>query len=289
MLFQIFKLFGLDIPAKIDALKASFELRVEQVTDHVKQVAQEAAVIAALSAFATLTGVMAVSVGLLALYRWTAAAYGADAWLGVVGALLVVVTVILATAVMFKGKSLAPNRIKLPPYTAASAGMASDPGVAMNAPAGDAGAPKPHTSAEATTSAGDLVEPLALFLSKAVKYPSIGNPVVDELMGTLRAAAYGTADEAIDRAAKSAVRSMQEGITFCSFPLYELRKRNSAAPCDGNRNGDSADGAPLNVQQPHLPLLQPPPQQGHQQRRPSRLPLPHRQRLSFALILALGE
>jgi hypothetical protein len=40
---------------------------------------------------------------------------GADAGLGVVGALLVVVTVILATAVMFKGRSLAPNRIKLPP------------------------------------------------------------------------------------------------------------------------------------------------------------------------------
>jgi hypothetical protein len=36
------------------------ELRVEQATDHVKQVAQEAAVIGALSAFATITAAMAV-------------------------------------------------------------------------------------------------------------------------------------------------------------------------------------------------------------------------------------
>jgi DNA-binding MurR/RpiR family transcriptional regulator len=34
-----------------------------------------------------------------------------------------------------------------------------------------------------------------------VKYPSIGNPVVDELIGSLRTTAHGTADEAIGRAA----------------------------------------------------------------------------------------
>ena len=45
------------------------------------------------------------------------------------------------------------------------------------------------------------MEPLAFFLPKVVKYPSIGNPVVEELIGTLRATAHGTADEAIDRAA----------------------------------------------------------------------------------------
>jgi hypothetical protein len=55
MLFKILKLFGLDVPAKMEAVKASLELRVEQATDHVKQVAREAAVIAALSAVATVT------------------------------------------------------------------------------------------------------------------------------------------------------------------------------------------------------------------------------------------
>ena len=42
----------------------------------------------------------------------------------------------------------------------------------------------------------------AVFLSKFVKYPSIGNPAVDELIGNLRATAHGTADEAIACAAK---------------------------------------------------------------------------------------
>jgi hypothetical protein len=34
-----------------------------------------------------------------------------------------------------------------------------------------------------------------------VKYPSVGNPVIDELIGNLRATAHGTTDEAIGRAA----------------------------------------------------------------------------------------
>jgi hypothetical protein len=203
MLFNILKLFGLDIPAKIDAAKASLELRVEQATDQVKQVAQGAAVIAALSAFAAVTGVMAVGVGLLALYRWTADAYGPDAGLGVVGTILFMATVILATAATIKGKSLAPNGIKVPPYTAATAG---DPGVVMSASVADAGATELHTRTAAIpaapiTTANDLMEPLAFFLSKVEKYPSIGNPVLAELIGTLRATAHGTADEAIDRAA----------------------------------------------------------------------------------------
>ena len=62
MLFKILKLFGLDIPAKIEAAKAELERRVEQATDHVKQVAQEAAVIAAFSAVASVTAAMAVGV-----------------------------------------------------------------------------------------------------------------------------------------------------------------------------------------------------------------------------------
>jgi hypothetical protein len=204
MLLKILKLFGLDIPAKIDAAKASLELRVERATDQVKRVAQGAAVVAALSAFAAVTGVMAVGVGLIALYRGTADAYGPDAGLGVVGTILFMVTVILATAATIKGKSLVPDGIKLPPYTAATAGVA-DRSVAMSASAAEAGATEAHTRTAATpsaptTSASDL-EPLAFLLSKVVKYPSIGNPVVEELIRTLRATAHGTADEAIDRAA----------------------------------------------------------------------------------------
>jgi hypothetical protein len=94
MLFKILKLFGLDVPAKIEAVKADLERRVEQATDHVKRVAQEAAIIAAFSAVASITAAMAVAGGIIALYRWTAEAYGAYAGLAVVGTILVVATVI---------------------------------------------------------------------------------------------------------------------------------------------------------------------------------------------------
>jgi hypothetical protein len=63
MLLKVLKLLGLDIPAKIEEVRADLELRVEQATDHVKQVAQEAAVIAAFSAVASVTAAMAIGVG----------------------------------------------------------------------------------------------------------------------------------------------------------------------------------------------------------------------------------
>jgi hypothetical protein len=212
MLFKILKLFGLDIPAKIEAVKVSLELRVEQATDHVRQLAQEAAVIAALSAIAAVAAAMATGVGLIALYRWTADAYGVYAGLGAVGAILVAVTVIFAMAATLKGQSLAANRIKLPRYAAGTADVASVPGVVTGTFVADADPTEPYSDANSwaataamspapAASASDLVEPLAFLLSKFVKYPTIGNPMVDELIGNLRSTAHGTANEALDRAA----------------------------------------------------------------------------------------
>jgi hypothetical protein len=47
--------------SKIEAVKASLELRLDQATHHVKEVAQEAAVIAALSVIAAITSAMTVA------------------------------------------------------------------------------------------------------------------------------------------------------------------------------------------------------------------------------------
>jgi hypothetical protein len=219
MLFKILKLFGFDVPAKIEVVKASLERRVEQATDHVKQVAQEAAVIAALSAVAIVTAVMAVGVGLIALYFWTANAYGMYAGLGVLGGILVVVTVALAMAAAVKARSMASNGTTSERYTAGTAITASDPDVIENAAVAEATATQlqPNVAASASdavapayaaaarptpmSSARDLVEPLAYLLPKVLKFPTIGNPAVDELIGNLAATARGTADEAVNRAA----------------------------------------------------------------------------------------
>jgi hypothetical protein len=215
MLFKILKLVGLDIPAKIEALKASLELRVEQATDHVKEVAQAAAVILALSAFAALTGAMAFGVGLIALYRWTADAYGPYAGLGAVGGILVVATFALVAAAALKGKSLAPSGPRLSRHAAGTAGVTSDLGPILGASDAAAGAgvaeahsgahPAPPSLAATQTapavSADDIVEPLAFILSKVVKYPTLGNPLADELIGNLRTTAREATGEAIERAA----------------------------------------------------------------------------------------
>jgi hypothetical protein len=207
ILLKILKLFGLDVPAKIEAVKASLELRLEQATDHVKQVAQEAALIAGFSAIAAATAAMAAGVGLIALYRWTADTYGPYSGLGVVAAVLAVVTIIFATAAIAKGKSLAANRIKLPRHPTGPANVTSDPAASAVDTAAEpvssrysSPTPTGATPAAPTASASDLVEPLAFFLSKFIKYPRVDNPAVDELIGNLRATAHSTADEAIARA-----------------------------------------------------------------------------------------
>jgi hypothetical protein len=206
MIFSILKMFGLDIPAKIEAAKASLERRVEHATDHVKLVARQAAVVAALYAAAALTAATAAGVGFIALYRWAAEAYGVYAGLGIVGTILIVVTAILATAAAIKGKSLAASGLKVPHRPADSTGELADSGIGNPSEVPSAGgyvweAPDMTTRIPSPGAASDLVEPLALLLSKIVKYPSLGNPIVDELLNSLRTTARGTADEAVNSAA----------------------------------------------------------------------------------------
>jgi hypothetical protein len=162
MLFKILKLFGLDVSAKMAAAKSEIEQRVEEVADYAKQATQAAAIIAALSAAAGVFVAMAVAVGLFALYRAVAESYGVNAGLSMVAA-------------------------------------------ADSTPAGPAAArqvPPPAAYAVAQDeSARDLIEPLAFMLAKYVKFPVVGHPVLDELVGNLRTSARGTADDAVQRAA----------------------------------------------------------------------------------------
>jgi hypothetical protein len=228
MLFKILKLFGVDVPARIEALKSSLEQRIDHATDHVKQVAQQAAVIAALLAVAAVTGAFAIGIGLLALYWWLADDYGPFIGLAVVGGLLVAATIALAVAATMKGKSLAPGatvraNIAHPGVTAiASATGPAGAGPELLAQPAVAAAPVAHgtpadgmpTAAAATASASDLAEPLAFILSRVVKYPSLGNPLIDELIENLRLSARGATGEAIERAANVIRRGDRPNMIF---------------------------------------------------------------------------
>jgi hypothetical protein len=69
MLFEILKLFGLDVPAKIAAARTEFEHRVEDAADYAKQATLTAALVAAFSTVAAFLFIVAAGVGLFALYR----------------------------------------------------------------------------------------------------------------------------------------------------------------------------------------------------------------------------
>jgi hypothetical protein len=88
--------------------------------------AVQAAVIAALLAFAAIAGAMALGVALIALYQWTAEEAGVYAGLGALGAALIVVASILAIVAAIRSRSF--RRIDKRPDATSPAGMTFDTG-----------------------------------------------------------------------------------------------------------------------------------------------------------------
>jgi hypothetical protein len=194
MLFKILKLFGLDVPAKIAAARTEFGHRVEDAADCAKQATLTAALMAAFSAVAAFLFIVAVGVGLFALYRVIAEYYGVYAGLGAVAGLLIAAASVLLLAARTRAQSLLELRFvrrssPLPP--------ARD----VVAQASPSVVPPENEAFSANESAADVFEPLALAFAKYVRFPTLGNPVLDQFVGGLKASAQGTADDAVRRAA----------------------------------------------------------------------------------------
>jgi hypothetical protein len=202
MLFKILKLFGLDVRAEVAAVKNRIDRRVEDIAERAKHVALSTALIIALSTFAGLFLTMAIGVGLIALYQTEAATYGVNLALGVVATVLVVATLILIIAAWLLGRSL--SRKRSPELRDRAPQLRDDvttPAVVPAAPL--VGVPVPAAfESEPVDSTGDFMEPLAFLLAKYVKFPALGHPVLDEVIGNLRVTSRGTAEEAVERAAK---------------------------------------------------------------------------------------
>jgi len=206
MLFKILKLFGIDVPAQM----ASLERRVEEAADHVTQVAREAAIIAALAAIAGIATTTAVGIGLIALYRWTADAYGVYAGLEVTAGIMGAIALLFGVGAAIKSKSLSSNKSLSSKEVGVPDASQFESSDVDWRPAEPTTADRPATHREppvaaiqtsATASASDVIEPVALLLSKIVRYPSLGNPVVDRLIDSLRVTGRGAADETINSAA----------------------------------------------------------------------------------------
>jgi hypothetical protein len=199
MLFNLLKLFGLDLATEIEAAKTKLEQRVERATNSVKHAAQDAAVLATLGVLAAATATMAFIVGLIALYRFTAQAYGDYAGLGADAAILIVMTVVFVTIILARiQKPSSPSLTRAASSPRAwSAGAAELPVAVPKAEQAD----QYVVPSRPPAAPRDLIDPLALILSEVIEVPTLGNPVVDELVGKIRTTAHGTADEAVYRAA----------------------------------------------------------------------------------------
>jgi len=207
MLFRLLKLFGIDIPGQIEALKLTVAQRVEEATERVKSAAQQAGLIASLYAVAGVALGIAIAMGLVALYVWVASLYGVYAGLGAVGGLLLMVAVILVAIASSKSRAFAASP---PGLVAPRPALSTQTASAQRVP----GAPEavaaqvapesamPHLLPPPRINAADLIEPLTLLLSKYLKFPRLGYPILDEMLSDLRSSANISAQEAVGRAAE---------------------------------------------------------------------------------------
>jgi hypothetical protein len=199
MLFKLLKLFGLDLAAEIEAAKARLEQRVGWAADRVRHVAQDAAVIATLGVLAAATAMMTLIVGLIALYRLVAQAYGDYAGLGADAAILILMTTGFATIILARAQKLSARTTT----EVNSGSLAPGANPVEQRVAVPTGRPADHyvVPSQPPAAPRDLIDPLTLVLSEIIQVPTLGNPVVDELIGKIRTTARGSADEAVYRAA----------------------------------------------------------------------------------------
>jgi hypothetical protein len=204
MLFKLLKLVGLDVPRHLSQLRARFEQRVEVAKDRVRQAAQTAAIVAGLSGLAALAALCAAGVGLFALYRWVFIYYGQFYGLAAVGSILTLAAIILFVGAFVEAKSGSGanhDGHELGRVTPESQALANPATEHLQATPFDeppvVTQPSPLPG-HAATSAADLVGPLSVILSRVISFPTIGNPVLDELLVALRGCAKGVADEAVD-------------------------------------------------------------------------------------------
>jgi hypothetical protein len=234
MMVKILKLFGLDVPARIAEARRDLERRVEGAAVQIKEAVAIAATLAILYALAALATLVACGIALLALDRYVTLAYGEFYGFATVAGMLIILAAILFTIALARSKSWANASVTASRPSRALAG-AADANVGRatyaiadaaleetnkqesearlrqarqnEAPsaAGIFGSGLADTNVPSTrvNTASDLVEPLTFLLSRMVRFPSTGHPVVDELVGQLRLAARETTDEAIEGAART--------------------------------------------------------------------------------------
>jgi hypothetical protein len=203
MLFEILKALGLDVPGTINSLKADIDQRVEKTTAQLSVAAQQAAVLAALYTLAAVAVLLAIGVALVALCLRVTESYGVYAGLGLICGLLLAAAVLLGLIAAWRSKSLGRSGTDMRrPLDRAAHGALETGGLRAPAaaPAADAFTLPQAPPEGARPTAGDVVEPLALFLAKFLRNPGKGRPMAAEFFSGLSESEPGVAEEALESA-----------------------------------------------------------------------------------------
>jgi hypothetical protein len=204
MLFETLKLLGLDVRAKIAQARTEFEQRADLARARVAHAAATASVIALLFAIAAVAGLSAVAVGLSALFTWVSGSYGQFYAYGVVGGVLAILCAIFGAIGILEARSWSFEPSTSPSKPAVADDVSSELPTVEDAEAMEHLGATPHAvfaRPSSSTSGRALSQPLALILSKIVRLPVTGNPVVDDMITALREPARTVAEDAIDSAA----------------------------------------------------------------------------------------
>jgi len=227
MLLDLLKLFGLDVRAKIAQARTEFEQQVEHAKGRVVREVTIASVLAVIFAVAALSGLAAIGVGLSALYSWVSIHHGQFYGYAAVGGVLVVVSATLSAIGILEAKSWSakswsakswsaePTAPHLNEKLARETNDGESPVPIRAISAGDLEAPKPLAAAPISPAASllpshrdnGMSEVLGLLLSKFIRLPVTGNPVLDDVIADLRAPARSVLGDAI----KSTVDTIRYG------------------------------------------------------------------------------
>jgi hypothetical protein len=196
MFFKLLKLVGIDVTGMLAELRADFEFQILQASEKMSHRARNIALVAGLFLCAAIMVLLAVIVGLIALYRWAELHYGAFTGLALVAGVLVIL------AAIFAGIALAYANSR--PSGVSTSGHLTAP---QPAPFAE---PIPTRRDEGTASsyqsssinAQDLLGPLDVLLGRYLRLPETGNPAIDDLLRQIGTRAQGTTNDAVAHAAE---------------------------------------------------------------------------------------
>jgi len=183
MLLQLLRVAGVDIEAKVAALRAEVETKAAQAAGRIKGEARRLAMAAGLALAAAMVALLGLIVALIGLYRWSDALYGPDAALAIVFVALLFLTVAFAIAAVAVGRSRVPDPVVPQPEKV----------VPAPAPVANRVASPPP--------AEDMIDPLSFLLGRYVRMPVVGLPVVDALLRHLGTSARTATHDAVLRGA----------------------------------------------------------------------------------------